>query len=77
MESSGKRQQVEVGFAGGPSIALRIDEDAYKTLRDALRDGDGKGWIEIEAEDAQVQIDARKVVFVRLAVDRGRVGFFG
>ena len=77
MEASGKRQHVEVGFSGGQSIALRLDEKAYKALSDAIRAGDGAGWVEIEAEDAQVQIDARQVVFVRLAVDRGRVGFFG
>ena len=76
MESSAKRRQnVEVGFSGGQSIALRLAEDAYNTLRAALQGDDGKGWIEIEAEDAKVQIDSRQVVFVRLAIERGRIGF--
>ncbi len=67
-------RRIEVGFANGPIVPLRVEESAYESLRAALRDG-GDRWHQLEAEDSTITLDLSKVVFVRLDTERGRVGF--
>jgi len=78
MESSGgKARRVELGFAGGGVLALRLTEDVYRALRGALDStgGEGSRWHDVESEDAHVSVDLSQVVFVRLDIEPGRVGF--
>jgi hypothetical protein len=70
-------RRVDIGFGAGQSLAVRLREDAYKALRDAL-DGDGsKRWLELASEDATVLVDVSQVVFIRLDTQEQRVGFRG
>jgi hypothetical protein len=68
-------KRVEVGFAGGQAILMRLSESAYKDLRRALQDRGG--WYEVDSEDGVVAIDLGQVVFVKRESPEHRVGFSG
>ena len=71
-------RRVDLGFAGGQVLSLRLPEPVYSSLRRALEDGEGGAggrWHELEAEDSQVSIDLSQVVYVRLDTEQHRVGF--
>ena len=65
-------RRVEVGFDGGQVIAVRISEDVLATLRSALGQG---GWHRLTTDEAEVDVDLDKLVFVRTAGDNQKVGF--
>ena len=71
-----RAKRVDIGFSGGQVLALRMAEDAYRELREALerRDG-GPTWHEVDTEDSQVTVDLGQVVYVRLDTEQQRVGF--
>lgn len=73
--SSSKLSRVDVGFAAGQVLSLRIRDDVYKALHSAIAGSDGRRWHEIQAEDSAVQIDLSQVVYVRLDTERERIGF--
>lgn len=65
-------RRVEVGFDGGQVIALRISDGVLDELRAAL----GKdGWHRVATDEDEVDVDLRKIVFVRTAGDGQKVGF--
>ena len=66
------RREVTIGFAVGQALAVRLDEEQIKRLREALRDG---GWFELDTEDGTAQIRLDAVVYVRVEGDEQRVGF--
>lgn len=65
--------RIEIGFAGGQVVAVRLDEGKFKDLRKALDKADG--WTDLETEDGAIALDLRQVVFVRGAPGEHRVGF--
>jgi hypothetical protein len=67
--------RVEIGFAGGQVVAVRMTEDKVKDLRKALDKADG--WSDVETEDGDIALDLRQVVFVRGAPGEHRIGFSG
>lgn len=73
--STGRPRRVDVGFAGGQVLPLRLATDAYDALRSALIGEGAARWQEIESEDHQVLIDLSQVVYVRLDTERERIGF--
>ena len=73
MASEAKR--IEIGFDGGQVISTRLDEDAVKSLRDAVEGGGG--WHDIDSEEGSFALDAGKVVFVRAAGGSHSIGFSG
>jgi hypothetical protein len=68
-------RRVEIGFIGGGGVSLRIEESQYETLRQALVDGGGSQWHQLDAADTTVTVDLSKIAFVRLDTEPGRVGF--
>ena len=70
-----KVKRVDVGFAGGQVLSLRLDDAAYRALREALDTSGDKRWQEVEAEDSLVAVDLGQVVYVRLDTEKQRVGF--
>jgi hypothetical protein len=68
-----KYRRVDIGFHAGGAMSLRLAEDAYNTLREAMNTSDR--WHELESEDATVTIDLTQVIYVRLDTERDRVGF--
>ena len=67
--------RVEIGFAGGQVVAVRMSEDKVKDLRKALDKADG--WADVETEDGDIALDLRQVVFLRGAPGEHRIGFSG
>ena len=67
--------RIEIGFAGGQVIAVRLDEAKFKELRKSLDKADG--WSDIETEDGSIALDLSQVVFVRGAPGEHRIGFSG
>ena len=68
-----KFRRVDVGFQHGGALSLRLQEDQYKGLREAM-DGPDR-WHELESEDATVTVDVSQIIYVRLDTERDRVGF--
>jgi hypothetical protein len=78
MEAFGEGpRSVDVGFTGGQAISLRLHEQGYATLRDALASDRSERWHEIEADGATVVLDLSQVVYVRLDTQARRAGFRG
>jgi hypothetical protein len=67
-----KLRRVEVGFDGGQVIAIRITDEVLDGLRSALGQG---GWHRLTTDEAEVDVDLDKLVFVRTAGDDQKVGF--
>jgi hypothetical protein len=70
-------RRVDVGFAGGQTLTMRLTEDAFRGLRDALASDRSNRWHEVESEDDVVTIDLSQVVYVRRDQGEPRVGFRG
>jgi hypothetical protein len=73
MADNGKYRRVDVGFKAGAVLSIRLQEDQYKRLHDAI--GGSDRWLDLDAEDATVTVDLAEVIYVRLDTERGRVGF--
>ncbi len=67
--------RIEIGFAGGQVVAVRLGDDKFEELRKALDSADG--WADVETEDGTIALDLRQVVFVRGAPGEHRIGFTG
>jgi len=65
-------KRIEVGFVGQQVITLKLDEGALSDLRKKLSDG---GWLTVDTEDGEVDVDLGKVAFVRVAAGDHSVGF--
>jgi hypothetical protein len=75
MGRNGELKRVDVGFAGGQAISLRLEDKAYDQLRKAVQDG--KRWYEVDTADGLVALDLGQVVFLKLEAPEHRVGFSG
>jgi hypothetical protein len=75
MAEDGKYRRVDIGFAAGAVLTLRVQETEYSGLRGALSDDRSARWHQLEAEDADVTLDLSQVIYVRVDTERGRVGF--
>jgi hypothetical protein len=67
--------RIEIGFAGGQVVAVRLDEGKFKDLRKAVDNADG--WADVETEDGTIALDLRQVVFIRGAPGEHSIGFAG
>ena len=72
-DDNNKFRRVDVGFKAGPVLSMRLREEVYGALRQAL--GGSERWHELDTEDSTVAIDLSEVLYVRLDTERGRVGF--
>jgi hypothetical protein len=67
-------RRVDVGFAGGQILSLRMRDEAYAALRQALEEASAR-WHEVATEDSRVVVDLAQVVYVRLDTEQRGVGF--
>ena len=70
----GGRRRVDIGFAGGQVLTLRLTDEAHAALGQALND-EAARWHQVSTEDSSVLVDLTQVVYVRLDADSHRVGF--
>jgi hypothetical protein len=68
-------RRIDIGFQGGQSLPVRVDEDVYEKLRKALADSGSDRWFELTTQDSDVYVDLSQVVYVRLDTEDHRVGF--
>jgi hypothetical protein len=68
-------RRIDIGFQGGQSLPVRVDQAAYEGFRKALSDSGSDRWFELHTQDSEVHIDLSQVVYVRLDTDEHRVGF--
>jgi hypothetical protein len=71
----GKPKRVDVGFSGGQVLSLRLQDDVFRGLREALGGDRPSRWHELRTEDSEVTVDLAQVVYVRLDTEAHRVGF--
>jgi hypothetical protein len=64
--------RIEVGFIGNQVITLKLEEKQLAGLRKKLSSG---GWVTVETEDGEVDLDLDKVAFLRIASSEHAVGF--
>ena len=70
-------RRVDIGFAVGQALSIRLREEAYDKLRAALGSDRSERWHELRSEEAEVLVDLSQVVYVRLDTQEQRVGFRG
>jgi hypothetical protein len=75
MATEDRARRVDVGFAGGQVLALRLRESVYKDLQKALSSDKNSGWHELKTEDSDVTVDLAQVVYVRIDTEEHKVGF--
>jgi hypothetical protein len=68
-------RRVDVGFAGGQELSVRLRKEAYEGLIKALEDGKSERWHDLTTEDSDIAVDLAQVVYVRLDTEEHRVGF--
>jgi hypothetical protein len=66
-------RRVEIGFSGGQVAAVRLDDEVLEGLRRAL--DDGGAWHALAAQDGDLVLDLRQVVFLRVEGSSRTVGF--
>ena len=66
-------QKIDIGFAGGQVLSVRIDEGVLGNLRTVL--DRGSGWHDLPSEDGEIALDLAKVAYVRVDSGEHRVGF--
>lgn len=68
-------KRVDVGFAGGQVLSVRVQPDAYSGLQGALGNDREDRWHSLQTEDSEVMLDLAQIVYVRLDTEQHRVGF--
>lgn len=82
MAEKAEAERVEIGFAGGQTLAARLAPNKLAELRKALASTDklareAAGWYDLATEDGEVSLDLRQVVFVHIGRAEHRIGFTG
>jgi hypothetical protein len=67
-------QRVNIGFESGAALAVRVEDDALKGLRDALKN---EGWHELATADGRVDLKLDDIVYVSEVSSEPRIGFGG
>jgi hypothetical protein len=68
-------RRVDVGFAGGQELSVRLRKQAYEGLIKALEDGKSERWHDLTSEDSDIAVDLAQIVYVLLDTEQHRVGF--
>jgi hypothetical protein len=68
-------RRVEVGFAGGQAISIRVSQKTYENLRKAVQGGNG--WYEVDSLEGMIALNLGQIVFVKLDTGDHKVGFSG
>jgi hypothetical protein len=68
-------KRITIALEGPQSLDLRVTDEAYHELRNALEADGDKGWHVVPTQDSEVLIDLAKVVYLSLASQEHRVGF--
>lgn len=67
-----EKSQVSIGLDSAPPLSARLTKAQLDELNTKIEAG---GWIDVEASDATIRLNADKVVFVKVEREEPRVGF--
>jgi hypothetical protein len=67
--------RVDVGFQGGPVLAVRATDESYENLVKALSDDGASRWQTLHTDDSEILVDLSQVVYVRREGGDQKVGF--
>jgi hypothetical protein len=68
-------RRADLGFQGGQVLSVRVSQEAYDSLRQALNNERSERWHELKTADSDIAIDLSQVVYVRVETEEQRVGF--
>ena len=68
-------RRIDVGFQGGPVLAIRADAEALDKLLQALEDDHSGRWHTLQTKESSVLIDLSQVVYVQRESGDQKVGF--
>jgi hypothetical protein len=68
-------KRIDVGFKGGPVLAVRVREGDYEKLVKALGDDKSGRWHTLDTDDSSVLVDLSQVVYVQRDSGDQKVGF--
>ncbi len=68
-------RRIDVGFQGGPVLAVRAKADSYDNLVAALGDDNARRWQTLETDDSEILVDLSQIVYVRREAGDLKVGF--
>jgi hypothetical protein len=68
-------RRIDVGFQGGPVLAVRASAESYDALVAALGDDNAARWHTLETDDSEILVDLSQVVYVRREGGDQKVGF--
>jgi hypothetical protein len=68
-------RRIDVGFQGGPVLAVRADDGALEKLLQALENDHSGRWHTLDTKESSVLIDLSQVVYVQRESGDQKVGF--
>ena len=68
-------KRADVGFEGGQVLSVRVSQEDYEGLHNALGDERAPRWHQLKTADSDIAIDLSQVVYVRVETEEQRVGF--
>jgi hypothetical protein len=66
-------KKVEIGFGIGQALSVKLTEAELADLRKAVEAG--KGWYDLQAQEATVALNLATVVFIRVDDAAHAIGF--
>lgn len=67
--------RIDIGFQGGPALALRVEDGDVEKLMAALADDNASRWHSIQSDEESITVDLSQVVYVRRETGNRAVGF--
>jgi hypothetical protein len=67
--------RIDIGFQGGPALALRVEDDVVEKLMAALADDNAGRWYQLQSDEESITVDLSQVVYVRRETGNRTVGF--
>ena len=68
-------KRIDVGFQGGPVLAVRATPESYDNLVKALGDDNAQRWQTLTTDDSEILVDLAQVVYIRRDSGNQKVGF--
>jgi hypothetical protein len=68
-------KQIDIGFAGGQAVSVRVTVSDLDDFSKAVRGGEG--WYDLPTDDGPITLNVAKVVFVKSDASEHGVGFSG
>ncbi|MGI8748984.1 MAG: hypothetical protein ACR2J6_00250 [Thermoleophilaceae bacterium] len=68
-------RRIDVGFQGGPVLAVRATAESYDNLVNAMGDDNSPRWQTLDTDDSEILVDLSQIVYIRREAGDQKVGF--